>query len=121
MRIWEIEQYPGLSVAISLFVQLNDLYHIEVSVDPAKPDSYILSRVATILDEARRVLGEDSVHLCVPGDFLGPSCLSKEFKGEQMVDVLMALGTRFVSFGNHEFDREIGPEELLARVDQSNF
>ena len=65
--------------------------------------------------------GSHRVHLCVPGDFLSPSCLSKYFHGNQMVAVLNSLGTRFVSLGNHEFDIENSDQNILECMDQSDF
>jgi 2',3'-cyclic-nucleotide 2'-phosphodiesterase (5'-nucleotidase family) len=91
-------------ISLTLLAQLNDLYHIDVKADNARPDTMLLPRVSTILSNARRHLGKERVVLCVAGDFLAPSCLSKHFFGEHMVDVLNALETRFVSLGNHEFD-----------------
>lgn len=109
------------SADVVLLPQVNDVYHIDVRADNARDDSMILPRVATVLDNARRRLGPDRVHLCVPGDFLGPSCLSKYFRGKQMVAVLNALGTRFVSLGNHEFDTKGADRNLLECMDQSEF
>ena len=79
----------------------------------------LLPRIATILNNARSRLGKEHVVLCVAGDFLAPSCLSKHFFGEHMVDVLNALETKFVSLGNHEFD--IPAAQFLKRIDESNF
>ena len=107
------------AVALTLIPQLNDLYHIDVKADNARSDTMLLPRIATILNNARRHLGEEHVVLCVAGDFLAPSCLSKHFFGQHMVDVLNALETRFVSLGNHEFD--IPPEQFLKRIDESKF
>jgi len=61
------------------------------------------------------------VRFCLPGDFLAPSCLSNEFKGEQMVDVLNSMGLDLASFGNHEFEPEINASALKARMDESRF
>jgi len=104
-------------VNVQLFPQLNDVYHIETEV----ANAYVLPRIGSLLQHAREHLGSDAVHLCVPGDFLSPSCLSKTFKGAQMVAVLNALGTRYVCFGNHEFDEGINDQELLARLNESQF
>lgn len=65
------------------------------------------------------------------GDFLYPSLLSRVYEGAQMVDVLNLLDGDpegfddrfFVTFGNHEFDREDLEDApmLQARVDESQF
>ena len=104
---------------VTLLAQLNDVYHIDTRADNARADSLILTRIASLLTAARRMLGEARVQLCVAGDFLAPSCISKHFHGKQMVDVLKALKTNLVCLGNHEFD--IPPEELVLRVRESNF
>ena len=107
------------AVSLTLVPQLNDLYHIDVKADNARSDTMLLPRIATILNNARSRLGKEHVVLCVAGDFLAPSCLSKHFFGEHMVDVLNALETKFVSLGNHEFD--IPAAQFLKRIDESNF
>jgi 2',3'-cyclic-nucleotide 2'-phosphodiesterase (5'-nucleotidase family) len=107
------------TISLTLLPQLNDLYHIDVKADNARPDTMLLPRISTILNNARRHLGKERVVLCVAGDFLAPSCLSKHFFGEHMVDVLNALETRFVSLGNHEFDIPVA--QFIERINQSNF
>jgi len=47
--------------------------------------------------------------------------VSKEFRGEQMVDVLNHLGVDLVSLGNHEFESDIGQADFEARVVESKF
>lgn len=107
--------------SVVLLAQLNDVYHIDMRADYARADSMILPRVGTVLETARKRLGSDRVHLCLSGDFLGPSCLSKYFHGKQMVAVLNSLGTRFVSLGNHEFDTKNSDQNILECMDQSQF
>jgi 2',3'-cyclic-nucleotide 2'-phosphodiesterase (5'-nucleotidase family) len=120
MAVLQSKHLP--TVNVQLFPQLNDIYHIETEVAGRSEGSpYVLPRIGTLLQHARQLLGGDSVHLCVPGDFLNPSCLSKTFHGAQMVAVLKALGTRYVCFGNHEFDEGMDIEKLLARVTESKF
>ena len=104
-----------------LFVQVNDLYHIDSLADFTNSDSLILPRIATCLTRLRDYYGTDQVFFCLPGDFLAPSCLSKQFKGAHMVSVLNQMGLDFVTFGNHEFDDPITREDLVDRIDQSNF
>jgi 2',3'-cyclic-nucleotide 2'-phosphodiesterase (5'-nucleotidase family) len=89
-----------------VFIQLNDIYHIDAKSNYAVPNSLIFPRLATLLARARayfREIKTDS-YLCVPGDFVAPSCLSKRTYGAHMIELLKALGTAFVTFGNHEFE-----------------
>ena len=81
------EEFTTLKVRSYLFLQLNDIYQIDASADYSRSDTLILPRIASRVERLHEDL-EDRVSLCVPGDFLAPSCLSKEFKGEQMVDIL---------------------------------
>jgi 2',3'-cyclic-nucleotide 2'-phosphodiesterase (5'-nucleotidase family) len=104
-----------------VFVQINDVYHIDTRSDWGKEDSLILPRIGTIVQRLRRHYGNDRVYFCLPGDFLAPSCLSKEFKGEQMVDVLNAMGLDFVTLGNHEFEEGFTWQDVYARLEQSRF
>lgn len=67
------------------------------------------------------------------GDAISPSLLSRQYHGEQMIDVMNLLDgdptpgrldeRMFVVFGNHEFDQEAcgAPKHLQARVTQSDF
>lgn len=103
-----------------LFVQLNDIYHIDSRADYSVENSLILPRVSTIVQRLRKCCGTRAI-FCLPGDFLGPSCLSRETQGEQMVDILNLLGLDFVTFGNHEFDEDFTTSVLLQRLNQSNF
>jgi 2',3'-cyclic-nucleotide 2'-phosphodiesterase (5'-nucleotidase family) len=112
---------PKLTGLPIVFVQINDVYHIDARSDWSKEDSLILPRIATIVHRLRRLYGNDRVHFCLPGDFLAPSCLSKEFKGEQMVDILNAMGLDFVTFGNHEFEEGFTWQDVYARLEQSRF
>ena len=75
-----------------VFVQLNDLYHIDSLMDPTDPDSFTLPRVATRLNRLRVEYGEQRVIFCLPGDFLNPSCLSRTHLSQQMIAVLNQMG-----------------------------
>ena len=65
------------------------------------------------------------------GDFLFPSLLSREFKGEQMIDLLNQLDgdpdaddpLMFITIGNHEFEkhRHKYAAMLNSRMDESQF
>lgn len=96
---------PSLPRSV-VFFRLNDVYHIDAKSDYLNSRSLIFPRLATLLKRAREYLAvtDTPAYLCVPGDFLAPSCLSKETYGAHMVDLLNALGTAFVTFGNHEFE-----------------
>src|SRR5687767_8653085 len=90
------------------FIHINDVYHIESNVDGER----LLPRIATVVRRLKEWLGPDCVFLCLPGDFLAPSCLSKESKGAHMIDVLNAMGADFVSLGNHEFEDIFSPDDV---------
>ncbi len=116
-----------------IFLQLNDLYHIDTCAHPARPDTLILPRIATFrknLDRKRSSLAAKSpCSFVLCGDFLAPCYLSSLCDhGAQMVEVLNALGISFVTLGNHEFDRfrpGITDDELMKalceRIEQSSF
>jgi 2',3'-cyclic-nucleotide 2'-phosphodiesterase (5'-nucleotidase family) len=103
-----------------VFLQLNDVYEIAPS-DGGKIGG--MARVATLLKKLER---ENPNTFCVlAGDFLNPSLIGQlkvdgqRIKGEQMVQVMNAIGVDFVTFGNHEFD--IKQHELQARMNESDF
>jgi 2',3'-cyclic-nucleotide 2'-phosphodiesterase (5'-nucleotidase family) len=104
-----------------LLIQLNDLYHIDTRADYTDQDSLVLPRIATLTKRLRDFYGNDWTRFCVPGDFLAPSCLSKEFKGKQMVQVMNLMGVDLVSLGNHEFEADISQADLEARMNESRF
>jgi hypothetical protein len=109
---------------VAVFVQINDFYHIDSSADPARPDSMVLPRVATVLRRLRQQYGEHRVWFCLPGDFLNPACLSRTHRSRQMIDVFKHLGLDMVCFGNHEFDfdpNHFTVEDLLERINESDF
>jgi 5'-nucleotidase/UDP-sugar diphosphatase len=103
-----------------VFLQLNDVYEIAPS-DGGKVAG--MARVATLLKKLER---ENPNTFCVlAGDFLNPSLMGqlkvdgKRISGEQMVQVMNAVGVDFVTFGNHEFD--VKQNELQARMNESDF
>jgi 2',3'-cyclic-nucleotide 2'-phosphodiesterase (5'-nucleotidase family) len=110
-----------------LFVQINDFYHIDYLLDSSDRDSMILPRLRTILVNLRKLLDFGMVahfSFCLPGDFLSPSCLSRHFRGRQMIDLLNRLELNFAIFGNHEFDFEkkgFQPKHLYKCLAQSEF
>lgn len=104
---------PVFDYQAVLFVQLNDLYHIDACADYRDPQTMLLPRVATVIDRLRKKYDSESVIVCLPGDFLAPSALSRAHAGQQMVDVLNELGVNFVCPGNHEFD--LKREDMSAR------
>jgi len=107
-----------------LLLQLNDVYHIDFRYDYSQPHTFILPRIATALKRLKNLDPDDlpdKVFFCLPGDFLAPSCLSREFKGAQMVSILNKMGLNFVTFGNHEFEKDFSEDDLIARIEESNF
>lgn len=109
-----------------LIVQINAFYHIDFLLNPPDENSMVLPRLATILTRLRTLEHQkmvDSVVVCLPGDFLNPSCLSRHYHSRQIVDLMNAIGLNCVTFGNHEFDfdQRFTPETLLQRIRQSDF
>lgn len=105
-------------------LQFNDVYEIS-PLDNGKVGG--MARVATV----KRQLAQTGMPVItvLDGDYLSPSLLgtlSCEFpegkqrvNGRHMVEVLNALGTDYVTFGNHEFD--LKEADLIARNNDSKF
>ncbi|MBK8472227.1 MAG: bifunctional metallophosphatase/5'-nucleotidase [Sphingobacteriales bacterium] len=102
------------------FLQINDVYEIG-ALSEGKVGG--MPRVATL--KKRLQQKNPNTFTVLAGDFLSPSLLGtikhegKRIKGKQMVDAMNVAGVDLVTFGNHEFD--IKEEELLERLDESNF
>jgi 5'-nucleotidase len=102
-----------------ILVQINDTYEIAPH-RAASPGG--LARAATLV---RRLEAENpNVWVVHAGDFLTPSSFSalrdsagNKLAGREMVEVLNALGTDVLTFGNHEFDVPVSA--LLARIDET--
>lgn len=107
-------------------LHINDVYRIS-GVKNGQLGA--LSRVRTLRRELEDKYGE--VLLLHGGDFLFPSLLSREYQGQQMVDMMNRLDgdaqqfdrNMFVVFGNHEFDKaSLKHAELLsARINEAQF
>ena len=100
------------------FIHLNDTYRVG-AVEDGKAGGF--GRVVTLIREAQAD-GRD-VRILHGGDFLFPSLESQLWGGEQMIDAfnfMDALAPMYVVAGNHEFDPRT-PDNLIARVKQSNF
>lgn len=105
---------------------VNDLYNIE-GVDAQRSGGMARLR------ELRNQLSEEKnpVLMLHAGDFLFPSSMSSQYKGEQMIDLMNLLDGQansfderfFVTFGNHEFDK--GKQKYASllgkRIEQSDF
>ena len=109
-----------------VILAINDIYRIE-GVDQGTQGG--LARVRSLRKELERE--NPNLLLLHAGDFLYPSLLSREYKGEQMVDVMNQLDgdpqafdeKMFVTFGNHEFDKRKLKDaaQLDARIEESQF
>lgn len=107
-------------------LHLNDVYRIGGVLDGRGG----LARVRTLRTDLEARC-PDGVLLTHAGDALFPSLLSREFRGEQMIDVLNALDgapgeldPRMVfTPGNHEFDKsQLKHAGMLQdRIDESEF
>ena len=104
-----------------VFVQLNDFYFLDARADYSKTGGLLLPRIATMVKRLKREL-PGKVTVCVPGDFLAPSCLGKLSKGKHMVEIFSHIGVDLVTFGNHEFEQPpLTPATLAENISNSNF
>ena len=102
------------------FLQINDVYEIA----PIQGGEFGgMARVETVHQD---LLKENkNTMLVLAGDFLNPSLLGtikvdgERVRGKQMVEVLNAMNTDLVAFGNHEFD--VSKNDLQKRLNESNF
>lgn len=113
----DLEAAPGVCAILSV----NDTYRIEPSPDGTGG----MARLRSL--RLRLEAQYPDLILLHAGDFLFPSLLSREYLGEQMIDVMNHLdgsegfdSRMLVTFGNHEFDND-NPAVLNARVAQSKF
>ncbi|MEN8214256.1 MAG: 5'-nucleotidase C-terminal domain-containing protein [Pseudomonadota bacterium] len=95
-------------------------------------DVYRLDNLAGMRTLRRTLEAEHGKVLVLhAGDFLFPSLLSRRFKGEQMIDLMNRLDgdaeahdpLMFVTFGNHEFDKDRLKHHRLVsdRIQSSQF
>lgn len=118
----EVVRMPPLQYFdFHVFVQLNDVYFLDVRANYANPDGLLLPRIATMVKRLKTEL-PGRVTLCVPGDFLAPSCLGRLSRGRHMVETFNCLGVDYVTFGNHEFEQKpLTPATLADNIARSNF
>ncbi|UCE63134.1 MAG: bifunctional metallophosphatase/5'-nucleotidase [Nitrospirota bacterium] len=112
---------PGFTI-----LGINDVYRIE-GVDKGANGG--LARVRSLRIELEK--DNQKVLLLHGGDFLFPSLLSRQYNGEQMIDVLNLMDGRtqgfddrmFVTFGTHEFDKGKENEAVIlnSRIQESQF
>ncbi|WDE01656.1 bifunctional metallophosphatase/5'-nucleotidase [Thalassomonas actiniarum] len=105
---------------------VNDIYNIE-GTDAGKSGG--MARLRTLREQLST--DNENVLLLHAGDFLFPSSMSTQYKGEQMIDLMNQLDGEasgfddrlYVTFGNHEFDKsakKYGPM-LAKRIEESDF
>lgn len=114
---------PGNTVDITL-VHLNDVYEL-APLESGNTSEGGLARVATLVEN----LEKESPHtyLMLAGDLISPSALGhakinadgEKLAGEQMIDVMNAVGLDYMAFGNHEFDWT--EDLLIKRINESEF
>lgn len=101
-------------------VQLNDVYEITPLAGGRWGGP---ARVATLLRELETE--NPNTIAILAGDFLSPSALgtavvgANRLDGQQMVEVLNAMGLDYVTIGNHEFD--LRETTFLDRLRESRF
>ena len=107
-------------------LSINDLYRIEGTGGGAEGG---LSRVRALRAELENE--HPDLLFFHAGDLLFPSLMSRQYDGEQMIDVLNLLDgdaeafdeRMFLTFGNHEFDQDKPEDAALvdARIEESQF
>jgi 5'-nucleotidase len=102
------------------FVHFNDIYEIR----PVEGGKYGgAARLATEVARLRKSAAP--VIVTLGGDYLSPSALGaariddQPMAGQQMVDVLNAVGVDWATFGNHEFD--VSEKAFRRHLDQAKF
>lgn len=120
-RIDDLSDADNLAAVL---IHFNDTYFIEERSDSGIPGmARIAWLVAKIRAYVRERLGEDRTLVLHSGDFLSPSSMSREFKGEPMLELLNLCKLDYATLGNHEFDFESleGPRILVTRLKEANF
>jgi 5'-nucleotidase / UDP-sugar diphosphatase len=99
-------------------LHINDLYEV-TPVAGGKEGG--LARLATLKKQLKRE--NPRTYMFIAGDVISPSALGtakvngQPLAGEQMIDVLNAVGLDYATFGNHEFD--VNEQQFAARMKQS--
>lgn len=126
MLIWGVLVPVHAEGRTATLMMVNDTYRIG-GVDEGRAGG--IPRLRALRGELER----EAPDLLVlhAGDLLFPSTLSRRYGGAQMVDLLNRLdgdpaafdGRLWVTFGNHEFDRDRLDQapELVARLSESQF
>ncbi|MEO0471509.1 MAG: bifunctional metallophosphatase/5'-nucleotidase [Bacteroidota bacterium] len=118
--ISDVAQNLPASEAELVILQINDVYEIS-PLEGGKLGG--MARVATLRKQLKAK--HPNVKTILAGDFLSPSVIGtvkidgERVQGEQMVDVMNAIGIDAVVFGNHEFD--IKEAALQKRLNESKF
>ncbi len=115
-----IAQTPNEQEVSFSILQINDVYEI-APLEKGKVGG--MARVATLEKKLRSQ--EPNLYTVLAGDFLSPSVIGtvkidgERVQGQQMVELMNAVGVDWVVFGNHEFD--IKEAALQKRLDESDF
>ncbi|MES0491202.1 MAG: metallophosphoesterase, partial [Leptospirales bacterium] len=109
-----------------MILSINDVYRINGLYDGTVGG---LARIRTLRAELEQQ--HPDLLFLHAGDFLFPSLLSQQFKGEQMIDIMNLLDGKedsnddllFAAFGNHEFDKSRMKDVpmLQNRIESSEF
>ena len=95
-----------------VILQVNDVY----KTFPIMPENLGgFARLKKLVDTAKK--NNPGAAFVLSGDFLSPSLVSRESKGESMVESLNLIGLDIASLGNHEFD--YGLDALRMRINES--
>lgn len=102
-------------------VQLNDVYEF-LPVNAGTEGG--LARVAQLVDDLKQE--NPNTFTVLSGDFLSPSAFGgaikdnagKKLAGRLMIKALKMIPIDYVTFGNHEFDSDVG-DQLQDRINES--
>ncbi|WDE08060.1 bifunctional metallophosphatase/5'-nucleotidase [Thalassomonas viridans] len=125
-KIESSQSRPGQEKREFTILAVNDIYNIE-GTDAGKSGG--MARLRTLREQLST--GNENVLLLHAGDFLFPSSMSSQYKGEQMIDLMNQLDGEnsgfderfYVTFGNHEFDKSTKKygSMLAKRIEESDF
>lgn len=82
-------------------VHFNDVYNL---IEREGPNAAVVGGAARFHTKLSELRERSHPLVLFSGDFMGPSLMSVEMKGKQMIDFFNQCGVHYGCFGNHEFD-----------------
>jgi 2',3'-cyclic-nucleotide 2'-phosphodiesterase (5'-nucleotidase family) len=104
----------------AVLIQFNDTYIVDERRDAGIPGMARLAGLAeSVRNLVRECAGEDRTLVLHSGDYLSPSYLTRQLKGEPLPDLLNRCAVDLATIGNHEFD--FGGDVLKQRLSEARF